>query len=172
MDIDVQKLAELKKQFEKIVGHEIDLSEEQLLAGSFPFASSTYFARHDDDNDAWVANWRIVPPTSCNDSELLDTSGRSTTGPDGKIVFRLSDFLCGRFGYFLEPVNLVATPQGTEPFYVTMNHELIKGPPHYPFTMMCRSRLFLGTTMEGPHPTLVSIGGAEWLRRRCFRTRV
>jgi hypothetical protein len=134
MDIDMTaKVAELKKHLEGIAGSKIDLSAEQLVAAVFPVSASTYLASHNDpDNDAWVTKRRLIfPQPTCADSELLDTSALSETGTDGKLVFRLRTYLCDRLSLnsFEEPVNLVATPQGPKPHYVTLLHHLIKDNP-------------------------------------------
>jgi hypothetical protein len=42
----------------------------------------------------------------------LDVGGRAATGRDGKMTWRLSDFLCEKSGWaFLDPVSFVATAQ-------------------------------------------------------------
>ena len=112
------KLAKLKTQLEDIEGRKIEASPEQLISLVFPIASHTYLALHQSDNDAWVTKRRIIFPLPiCTDSRLLDSSGLSATGTDGKLVFRLRNFLCGRDGIaqFDEPVNVLATPQGQQP---------------------------------------------------------
>jgi hypothetical protein len=145
MDTDVEKLAklaEIKKQLEEIAGRKTDLSAEQLLTVSFPIASSTLLtsaALTLENDDAWITNERIgaILPVFCTDCRLLDTSGSTETGTDGKDVFLLSNFLCNRLGgisSFAEPVNLLATPRGASPTYVTMTHELIKDPAQSAFT--------------------------------------
>jgi hypothetical protein len=131
------KHAELKKQLEKIAGRKIDLSEEQLRTFIWPLASSTYVIDQGELIDTWVTWERIIfPQPTCTDAALLDTSGVSETGDDGTLVFRLRNYLCGRdsIASFVEPVNLVATPQSTSPCYVTMTHELITTPPATWFT--------------------------------------
>jgi hypothetical protein len=125
------KLAKLKTQLEDIEGRKIDASPEQLISLVFPIASHTYLALHQSDNDAWVTKRRFIFPIPiCTDSRLLDSSGLSTTGTDGKLVFRLRNFLCSRDGIaqFDEPVNVVATPQGQQPRYITIAHQLIRDP--------------------------------------------
>jgi hypothetical protein len=132
MDPDSQeaaKRAELKTRLEEIAGRKLDMPDEQLLSIIWPISSSTLLAKHDGDDDAWVTSERIIfPQPFCTDSNLLDTSGFSVTGSNGQAVFRLKNFLCGRdsIGSFNEPVNLLATPQGASPVFMTMNHELIK----------------------------------------------
>jgi len=119
------KLAKLKTQLEDIEGRKIDASPEQLISLVFPIASHTYLALHQSDNDAWVTKRRIIFPLPiCTDSRLLDSSGLLATGTDGKLVFRLRNFLCGRDGIaqFDEPVNVLATPQGQQPRHVTIAH--------------------------------------------------
>jgi hypothetical protein len=132
MDPDAQetaKRAELKTRLEEIAGRKLDMPDEQLLHIIWPIASSTLLAKHDGDDDAWIASEGIrFPQPFCTDSNLLDTSGLSVTGSNGQAVFRLKNFLCGRdsIGSFNEPVNLLTTPQGASPVFMTMNHELIK----------------------------------------------
>jgi len=132
MDAETEaKLAKLRTQLEDIEGRKIDASPEQLISLVFPIASHTYLALHQSDNDAWVTKRRIIFPLPiCPDSRLLDSSGLSATGTDGKLVFRLRNFLCSRDGIaqFDEPVNVLATPQGQEPRYVTIAHQLIRDP--------------------------------------------
>jgi hypothetical protein len=132
MDPDAQdaaKRAELKAALEDIAGRKLDMTDEQLLSGLWPITSSTYLAKHDVDDDAWITSERIVnPQPTSTDSALLDTSGLSVTGDNGQIVFRLN-ILKGydRHGFntYNEPVNLLATPQGTRPFFMTMSHTFI-----------------------------------------------
>jgi hypothetical protein len=95
MDPDAQetaKRAELKARLEEVAGRKLNMTDEQLLSGSWPVASSTYLAKHDADDDAWITSERIAfPPPISMDSALLDTGGLSVTGSDGQIVFRLGN---------------------------------------------------------------------------------
>jgi hypothetical protein len=132
MDADAQeaaKRAELKTALEGIAGRKLDMTNEQLLSGLWPITSSTYLGKHDPDDDAWIASERIVnPQPTSTDSALLDTSGLSVTGDNGQIVFRLNNltgWLRHGFNTYNEPVNLLATPQGTRPFLMTMSHKFI-----------------------------------------------
>jgi hypothetical protein len=124
------KAADLKEQLEAITGRKIaDLSAEQFQL-FFPITASTYLRKHDPDDDAWVTERVLIfgrPPINyCTDGNIFDTSGFLGTGPDGKLVFRLLDVICGRRSFgFLEPVHLLATPQGASPVYITMAHRLI-----------------------------------------------
>ena len=136
MDADMEaKLVKLRTQLEEIEGRKIDASPEQLISLVFPIASHTYLALHQSDNDAWVTKRRFIFPIPiCTDSRLLDSSGLFATGTDGKLVFRLRSLLCGRddIAQFDEPVNILATPQGQQPHYVTIAHQLIRD-PNLPF---------------------------------------
>jgi hypothetical protein len=138
MDADTEaKLDKIREQLEQIEGKKVDVSSEQLISLVYPIASHTYLGRHDPDDDAWVTRRRIIFPLPiCTDSRLLDSSGLSATGTDGKLAFRLRSFLCGRDGIaqFSEPVNIVATPQGPKPHFVTIAHQLIKDPILSAFT--------------------------------------
>jgi hypothetical protein len=138
MNADTEtKLEKVREQLEKIGGHKLDASPEQLISLVFPVASHTFLARHDSDNDAWTTKRRIIfPQPICVDDRLLDSSALSTTGANGTVTFRLKSFLCGRDGIaqFNEPVNVVATVQGQKPHYVTIAHQLIKDPVLSAFT--------------------------------------
>ena len=71
MDSDTQetaKRAELKARLEEIAGRKLDMTDEQLLSGIWSIASSTYLAKHDNDDDAWITNERILFwQTTCTD---------------------------------------------------------------------------------------------------------
>jgi hypothetical protein len=117
------KLAELKKQLEEIAGQEIEVSAE-LLDVFFPVGSALY------EENSQVTRYRIILPggvvKSClTPVTLLDASGRSSTGSDGKGVFLLSKFICSSLNSFSEPVFLLATPHVTNPCYTTMTHEIV-----------------------------------------------
>jgi hypothetical protein len=125
---DAAKLAELKARLEEVAGRELDITDEQLLWLSWPVSSSTYEAAQNSFDDAWISNLGIISPQpTCADAELLDTCGYATTGSGGQVTFRLRSVLCARHDLddFSEPVNLLATPQATAPFFMTVNHELI-----------------------------------------------
>ncbi len=125
---DAAKRAELKTRLEEIAGRKLDLTDEQLLSFIWPISSSTLEATLDSDDDAWTSNRSIFSPQlTCADAQLLDTCGYSTTGSNGQVTFQLTSVLCLRnnLNYFSEPVNLLATPQATGPFFMTVSHELI-----------------------------------------------
>jgi hypothetical protein len=132
MDADAQeaaKRAELKTRLEEIAGRKLDMTDEQLFSLLRPIASSTYLAKHDEDDDAWITSERIIfPQPIVADSKLLDTSGLSVTASNGELVFSLLNLKGVRddIDQFFEPVNLLATPQGTRPFYMTMSHRFIR----------------------------------------------
>ncbi len=114
------KAEDVKKQLEALVGHQIDVSAEQLFRLWFPAGSYAY-------GDGTVT-WRsiLLPGKSCYSASLLDASGVSSTGADGKRVFLLSDFVCFPQVYSLaEPINVVATPRSASPFFLTMTHSLV-----------------------------------------------
>jgi hypothetical protein len=61
--------------------------------------------------------------THASDAPLLDVSGVSYTGSDGKSVFRVTTFV----GFEIdaqEPINVVATPRGGVPFFLTVEYVL------------------------------------------------
>ncbi len=114
------KPADVKKQLEAIAGHEIDAGAEELIRIFFAAASFAFL-------DGSVTFKSIFfPSKSCRSARLLDASGVSSTGADGKRVFLLSDFVClPDFHFFADPINVVATPLSESPFFLTMTHSLV-----------------------------------------------
>jgi hypothetical protein len=62
--------------------------------------------------------------TQRSDAPLLDVSGVSSTGSDGKSVFQVSTFVGAATGA-LEPINILATPRGALPFFLTVEHKIV-----------------------------------------------
>jgi hypothetical protein len=138
MDPDAQeaaKRAELKERLEEIAGRKLDMTDEQLFSLLRPIASATYLTEKHDvqgGDDTWVTSERVISAQEvCTDSSLLDIGGLIKTGSNGRAVFRLNNFdRCLRHGFndYSEPVNLLATPKGTSPVFMTISHELIFEP--------------------------------------------
>jgi len=111
---------DVKKKLEAIVGRELVVAPEQLINSRFP--TSTY--EYSVGKVAW--QHIFLPGMSCLDAELLDVSGASYSGADGKRVVRLSYVVCLRDDYLLvDPINVLATARSVEPFFVTNTHSLI-----------------------------------------------
>jgi hypothetical protein len=105
--------ADTKKQLEA-VGHEFGVTKFFYPAGAYDYAVGK----------ATLQNL-IFPTKLCNDAELLDVSGASSTGADGKRVLLLSDFVCLRSaGWIEEPINVLATPRSERPFFLTITRAL------------------------------------------------
>jgi len=111
---------DVKKQLEAIAGRELHVEAAQLKFLWYPAGVYDY-------SDGYVALQNVIlPGLRCNAARLLDASGASQTGPDGKQVFRLSEFVCLPQQRLLsEPVNVLATVHSTSPFFVTTTHSLI-----------------------------------------------
>ena len=114
---------DVKKKLEEIAGRELVVAPEQLNKLRFPV--SAY-----DSGDGAVV-WRYLffhgGSKRCEGAYLLDVSGASYSGADGKRVIKLSDVAClGSFGGQLaEPVNVLATARSANPIFVTNTHSLI-----------------------------------------------
>jgi hypothetical protein len=111
---------DVKKKLEDIAGRELSVAHEQLIKLRFPVSAF-------DSTEGAVA-WQhiFLPGMSCENARLLDVSGASISGADGKRVIRLSDVVClGEQRRLAEPVNLLATARSVKPFFVTNTHSLI-----------------------------------------------
>ena len=112
--------AEVKKHLEALTGHKIDVNEEQLLKLFYPVGN--YLV--EEGTTAWRS--LLFPRMSCSPANLLDVTGLSATDATGVATFKLSSFMCPENISFVEPINVVATPRSTSPFFVTQTHELIE----------------------------------------------
>jgi len=61
----------------------------------------------------------------CEIQKLLDVSSFSATGTDGKVRFRLTQFICFEIGSFEGPINVVATPGASKPVFLTIKSSLV-----------------------------------------------
>lgn len=87
-----------------------------------------------------VSTWNLIKDASvtlrpiyfsakfCQRTELLDVSGIAVTGTNGMIRFRLTDFICIDGVALDTPINMVATPLGSQPVFLTLNHTLVMDP--------------------------------------------
>jgi hypothetical protein len=127
--------SDVKKALETILGHE--LSDEALQSVLISQALASYTIS--DTPGALVTNKLPHFPFSktCAPANLMDVNGFWTTASDGKIAFRLSDFICFtppldiEHNFFLSPINVVATPYIAEPYFLTIQHTFIKNTKGY-----------------------------------------
>lgn len=112
---------EVNEQVQAATGREIDIPADKLINLWYPTGVHDYT----DGRLAWRSIIALFPPR-CDSATLLDASGTSVTGADGKRVFLLSDVVCLPPQRLLaEPINLLATPRTASPFYVTTEHSLL-----------------------------------------------
>jgi hypothetical protein len=133
--------ADVKADLEKFVGHEISASADQLAQQlrilSVPISTYAFTLRDSSaeglDAFGHVAAQIIIPnvPLSCAASAILDLCGSTVTPPAGNVTLSVLDFICpfGTAGLvFNEPVSVVATPDSTQPFFLTVKHSLVVPP--------------------------------------------
>ena len=127
------KTAEIKKQIENILGHEIDPGPERTINLFHPAGSYTAFG--EVVPEGVHACWRRIypfPNKVCSARDpLLEATGVSSTLADGKRVFYVSDVVCPQgasFG-FGEPVNVVATPLAASRTFLTVTYSLMPQGP-------------------------------------------
>ena len=111
---------DVKRQLEAIAGRELQV--EPGLVKFLWFAAGAY--DYADGQVVWQSV--VLPGRHCDHARLLDVSGASYTGPDGKRVILLSDAMClPQHRLLSEPVNLLATARSEKPCFVTTTHSLI-----------------------------------------------
>ena len=70
----------------------------------------------------------LLPGKFCESQKLLEVSGVAATGANGKVRFRLKEFLCLDLLTFDYPINVVATPLASRPVFLTVKHSLVLNP--------------------------------------------
>jgi hypothetical protein len=111
-----------QKQLEAILDRKLGDEELQLIPLTESFAIHT--------NTECIVSQRNIftaGPNACSQNRVLDLSSYAATSTDGQSVFRLTKFICPAGERFRGPINIVATPFSTKPFFLTVNHSLING---------------------------------------------
>jgi hypothetical protein len=151
--------AELKKQIDTIVGHEIDPGGEPIIKFSSPAGSYTFFG--EVVPESVTACWRRIypfPNKVCSPGVgLLEATGVSSTLADGKRVFHVSDVICPQgasFG-FAEPINVVATPLAENRTFLTMTYSLIPQGPDPSIHPDVQMTVFTWNADGSPAPNVV-----------------
>jgi hypothetical protein len=112
--------SENKKQVEAILGKKLGDDAVQLIQFIQPVALST--------RSSSITTHRhiLIPrPNVCYQNNALDVSGFATTASNGQSVFRLSDFICPSGEVYNHPINVVATPFSSKPFFLTVMHSVV-----------------------------------------------
>jgi hypothetical protein len=112
--------SETKKHIEAILGEKLDDDAVQLIQ-LFQSVALTTNTPSKTTQKHLFANF----PNRCFDSHELDVSGFATTASNGQSVFRLTSFMCPAGEVFRVPVNVVATPFSSQPFFLTVTHAVI-----------------------------------------------
>ncbi len=117
---DIQKL------IEAAVGHKV--TEEEMKLFSFFQKVATYSYLNDPPGTAYLTTRNILLPlpNSCSTTNYVDVDGIASSGNTGVSQFRLTQFMCPPTNLvFLLPINVVATPLSSKPFFATVAHQLI-----------------------------------------------
>lgn len=115
------KEADLKKKAEEVFGKELAADILERIRWTIRISSYNFIT-----DKAYVASTNIILPGKwCNYNPVFDIGGYAATGSDGKRVFRLREFSCIEQITFDYPVNVVATPLSSQPFFLTLKHALV-----------------------------------------------
>ncbi len=122
------KEADLKKKAEGVFGKELAPEMLERIRWTIRISSYNYIT-----DKAYVASTNILLPGKwCNYNPVFDIGGVAATGSDGKRVFRLREFSCIEQITFDHPVNVIATPLSSEPYFLTLKHALVVPDPSNP----------------------------------------
>ena len=150
------KAVELKAALEAFAGNKIDATNEEVEQSILKLIVPISTYAFTSGGEIVSRNIVIFVPRSCVQSELLDVSGVAVTGSTGSVTLLLNDFICpndvGRI--YAEPVNIIATPASTTPFYVTATHSLVTVPPST-FVQNVQINIFTWDSKGAPAPNVV-----------------
>lgn len=123
------KETELKAHLEAIVGRKINLPIVPILPANLFYLLGAF------DNITGNTSWKNLlydDSTHISPAALIDVSGIYSTDSTGKGVFRLATFVGGELAP-AEPINIVATAQGTVPLFLTVEYIIVNaGTPNNP----------------------------------------
>ena len=152
-----KETVDIKAALEAFAGNEIDATKQQIeqRIKNLTFPYSTYAFTPIDVGEVVSRSILVFLPRSCVSSDLLDVSASATTGSTGSVTLLINDFICpnnvGRV--YSEPVNIVATPVSTTPFYVTVTHSLVTTPPST-FVQNVQINIFAWDAKGAPAPNV------------------
>ena len=112
--------SDTKKHVEAILDTKLGNEALPLIQFTQPVALSTR-----SSSVTTHKNILIPRPNVCFQNNALDVSGFATTASNGQSVFRLSDFICPSGELYNYPINVVATPFHSKPFFLTVMHSLV-----------------------------------------------
>ena len=125
----VAKETDPKAHLEAIAGRKIDLPVGPLVlpANLFyllgAYIGTTGGLDFPSSNITWK-NLLFDQATQTSSAPLLDVSGVCSTDSNGKSVFRLTTFVGVEIDP-AEPINIVATPRGSAPVFLTAEHAIV-----------------------------------------------
>jgi hypothetical protein len=114
------KSATKKQQLEAIMGEKLGDDAIELIQFVLPVALSTRMPSITTHRHQLIGT-----PNVCYQNNTLDVSGYATTGSNGQSVFRLTRFICSSGELFNFPINVVATPFSSKPFFLTVMHTIV-----------------------------------------------
>lgn len=114
---------DIQKDLEAVLSNQYSAEELKNLQLFFKVAS---WNRIEEGN---VTTTNILTPRkSCEAQKLLDVSGYASTGVNGTVTFRLTQYICFNPASFGYPINVVGTPLTSKPFYLTIERSLVMDP--------------------------------------------
>ena len=117
----------LKAQFEAILGRPLDLDRDDPVVLRENVGVNTFMPSEDIFSKIVSREIGTTGDTTkrCQVHSVLNATGAGVTNSNGSLEFLLSDFLCT--GYtFIAPANMVATPRGRVPAFLTITHNFIR----------------------------------------------
>ena len=110
---------DIKKALDRLMGDEF--TAEQLQAFQLFYKAASW----NIEEGSVTSKSFIVARKFCQPEKLLDVGGYWWTGSTGTAKFLLKDFICLSQISFDYPINVVATPLGERPAFLTLKHNLV-----------------------------------------------
>lgn len=113
------KSAEFKKHFEEILGRDLEADIDGGVVLRERVGTYTYYTYDEGRATSRDIGATGAETKGCGNTLILDVSGVSRTGTDGKVEFLLSDFHCINDIRIKYPINFLATPRSLAPTFLT-----------------------------------------------------
>jgi hypothetical protein len=125
----VAKNPDVKAHLEAIKGSKIDFPGGIIPGGHHLFyllGSVVQTLTYDYPTSVITYKSLLYPEATLESlAPSLDVSGVCSTGSDGRGVFRVMTFIPYELEALAEPVHIVATPRGSVPSFLTVEHTLV-----------------------------------------------
>lgn len=146
------KETDIKKKAEEVFGKDLAADMLERIRWTVQIASYNYIT-----DKSHVTSMHLLfpfPSKWCRPLPVIDIGGIAATEGNGQRVFRLREFSCAEHIIFDHPINVVATPLSSQPFFLTVKHALVVPDPNNPNLNDVEITVFVWDANGKPAPNI------------------